>query len=133
MGFGIFLSNCLISWCAKKQPVVARSSTEAEYRAMAITTAELYWLRMLLKDLRISLPCVPTLWCDNAGALALASNLVFHAHTKHIEIDYHFIREKVVNKDMLLRYISTGDQLANVTPLYVTPLYFYVPSFWFVP
>lgn len=62
MGFGIFLGNCLISWCAKKQPVVARSSTEAEYRAMAITTAELYWLRMLLKDLRISLPCAPTLW-----------------------------------------------------------------------
>uniref|UniRef100_A0A2N9EGZ0 Integrase catalytic domain-containing protein n=1 Tax=Fagus sylvatica TaxID=28930 RepID=A0A2N9EGZ0_FAGSY len=94
--------------------LVARSSTEAKYHAMAITTADLYWVRMLLKDLHVPLSSPPVLWCDNAGALALASNPVFHARTKHIEIDYHFIREKVVNRDMSLRFISTGDQRADI-------------------
>ena len=86
-------------------PTIA--STEAEYRAMAVTTADLYWIRMLLKDLQVPLPSPPVLWCDNAGALALASNPIFHAHTKHIEVDYHFIHEKVVNYDMSLKFIST--------------------------
>ena len=113
-GFGIFLGSCLVSWSAKKQSVVARSSTEAKYRAMAITTADLYWIRMLLKDLHVPLSSPPVLWCDNAGALALVSNPVFHARTKHIKIDYHFIREKVVNRDMSLRFISTGDQRADI-------------------
>lgn len=60
-GFGVFLGPCLVSWCAKKQPVVARSSTEAEYRALATVTTEIYWLRMLLKDLRLSLPVPPSI------------------------------------------------------------------------
>ena len=113
-GFGIFLGSCLVSWSAKKQMVVARSSTEAEYRAMAVTTADLYWIRMLLQDLHVPLASPPTLWCDNVGALALASNPVFHARTKHIEVDYHFIREKVANKDMSIWFISTGDQIADI-------------------
>jgi hypothetical protein len=113
-GFGVFLSPCLVSWCAKKQPVVARSSTEAEYRALATVTTEVYWLLMLLKDLRLSLPVPPTIWCDNIGALALASNPVSHARTKHVEVDYHFVREKVVNKDVLVKFIFTHDQLANI-------------------
>jgi hypothetical protein len=58
-GFGVFLSPCLVSWCAKKQPVVARSSTKAEYRMLATITTEVYWLRMLLKDLHISLSVPP--------------------------------------------------------------------------
>lgn len=76
---------------------------------MTITTVELYWIRMLLKDLHIPLFSPLNLWGYNAGALALASNNVFHARTKHIEVDYHFIREKVVNKDMFLWFICTGD------------------------
>ena len=74
---------------------------------MVVTTANLYWIQMLLKDLQVPLPSPPVLWCDNAGALALASNPIFHAHTKHIEVDYHFIHEKVVNYDMSLKFIST--------------------------
>lgn len=113
-GYGVFLGRNLISWSAKKQSVVSRSSTEAEYRSMALATAELYWLRMLLQELRVSLSSPPILWCDNVGAIALASNPVFHARTKHIEVDYHFIREKVVNKDIRVRYISTHDQVSDV-------------------
>jgi hypothetical protein len=107
--YGIFLGSNLISWSAKKKPVVSHSSTEAEYRSMCLTTAELYWIRMLLQELHLPLLSPPTLWCDNFGALALASNSVFHARTKHIEVDFHFIREKVTNKDIQLRYLSTLD------------------------
>jgi hypothetical protein len=108
-GIGVFLGPCLISWTAKKQAVVSRSSLKAEYHSMAIATADLYWLRMLFHDLRIPLISTLVLWCDNIGALALASNPVFHARTKHIEIDYHFIREKIISKDIHAKYISTAD------------------------
>ncbi|KAF5475788.1 hypothetical protein F2P56_007558, partial [Juglans regia] len=94
-GYGIFLGNNLVSWSAKKQSVVSRSSTEAEYRSLALVTAELYWMRMLFKELNIVLAKCPLIRCDNIGAIALASNPVFHARTKHIEVDYHFVREKV--------------------------------------
>lgn len=69
---------------------------------------------MLLKELHISLSSPPTLWCDNSGALALASNPVFHARTKHIEVDVHFVREKVANRDIQLHYLSTLDQVADI-------------------
>ena len=54
------------------------------------------------------------LWCDNVSALALAFNPVFHARTKHIEVDYHFVREKVVNRDIIVKFISTLDQVADI-------------------
>ena len=81
---------------------------------MTLVTAELYWLRMLLWDLGISLSSPPTLWCDNASEISLASNPVFHAKIKHIEVDYYFIREKVLNKNIIIRHISTHDQIANI-------------------
>jgi len=114
LGFAVYLGDCLISWSAKKQPVVSRSSTEAEYRSLAIVTAELFWLRMLLCELQIPLPIAPVVWCDNVSALALASNPVYHARTKHIEVDYHFVREKVLNKDISISFISIADQIADI-------------------
>jgi len=93
---------------------VSRSSTEAEYRSLATTTAELYWLRMLFRELQVSLPTPPNIWCDNMGAIALASNPIYHARTKHVEVDYHFIREKVLHKDVTINYISTQDQRADI-------------------
>ena len=110
----IFLGNCLISWSAKKQSIVSRSSTEAKYRSLPITTREVFWLRTFFKELKVFLLSAPIIWCDNLNALALASNLVFHARMKHIEVDYHFIWEKVLNRDVLLKFISTGDQIANI-------------------
>jgi len=110
----VFLGESLLSWSAKKQPVVSRSSTEAEYRSLALVTAELFWLRMLFCELHIPLPTTPVIWCDNVSALALAFNPVYHARTKHIEVDYHFVREKVLNKDISLAFISTADQIADV-------------------
>ncbi|KAI5355191.1 hypothetical protein L3X38_008086 [Prunus dulcis] len=113
-GYVVFLGNNPISWCAKKQSTVSRSSTEAEYRALAITAAEMSWLRQLLRNLHLFLDRPPILWCDNISALALASNPVFHARTKHIEIDFHFIRERVTRGDMVVSHIPSSNQLADI-------------------
>ena len=88
-GYCIFLGNSLISLSAKKQPMVAHSSTEAKYRSLANTASELTWICKLFVDIGYSLPTSPQLWCDNISAISLAKNLVFHAWTKHVEIDYH--------------------------------------------
>ena len=69
---------------------------------------------MVLRDLGIFLSNTPVLWCDNLSTLALASNPVFHARTKHIKVDYHFVREKVVRRDVAVKFISTTDQLADI-------------------
>uniref|UniRef100_A0A2N9HA75 Reverse transcriptase Ty1/copia-type domain-containing protein n=1 Tax=Fagus sylvatica TaxID=28930 RepID=A0A2N9HA75_FAGSY len=113
-GIIVFLGNNPITWLAKKQHTVSRSSTEAEYRSLASGAAELSWIRQVLCDLGLFLPSAPLIWCDNTSALALASNPVFHGRTKHIEVDYHFIRERVVHGDLKLQFISTEDQLADV-------------------
>ena len=112
-GFAVFLGDNLISWSARKQATVSRSSTEAEYKSMANATAELIWMESLLKELGISLTQSPILWCDNLGATYLAANPVFHARAKHIEIDFHFVRERVTNKLLQIKLIPTGDQLAD--------------------
>jgi hypothetical protein len=113
-GFGIFFCANLISWSAKKQHIVSCTSTEAEYKSLSLITTELFWIRMVLREMHISLPSPPTLWCDNLEALALASNPVFHARTKHIEVDVHFVCEKVANKDIQLHHLSTFEQLADI-------------------
>jgi hypothetical protein len=73
-------------------------------RALAMLTTELYWLHMHFKELHGSLPTVLTIWCDNLGVVAIVSNSIYHAKTKHIEADYHFICKKVLNRDIYLGY-----------------------------
>ncbi|KAF5477766.1 hypothetical protein F2P56_004381 [Juglans regia] len=107
-GYAIFLGPCLISWTIKKQPVMSKSKTKVEYRSLALATSELFLLRMLFQDLHIPLTSTPTMWCDNIGAISLASNLAFHALTKHVEVDYHFIRDKVVQNDIIINYLPTA-------------------------
>lgn len=112
-GFAVFLGPNLISWCAKKQATMSRSSTEAEYKSLANATAEVMWIQKLLDELGIEHPRAARLWCDNIGATYLSANPVFHAHTKHIEIDFHFVRERVAQKLLDIRWIHTDDQLAD--------------------
>ena len=104
----------MISWRCQKQRTVARSSTEAEYKAVADATAEFIWIKSLLQELRIPLQRSPILWCDNIGATYLAANPVFHARTKHIEIDYHFVQEQVKQKNLLIGYLATKDQTTDI-------------------
>jgi hypothetical protein len=113
-GLLVYLGPNPITWSAKKQLTVSRSSTESEYRALALASAEVCWLRTLLKDLGVFISEAPILWCDNISALAIASNPVFHARTKHIEVDFHFVRERVLRKDLTVKFVSTLDQLADI-------------------
>lgn len=86
IGFVVFSGSNPISWSAKKQPTVARSSIEAKYRAMAQTATDIVWIQQLFSELKLSISPPRVLWCDNRSAMALASNPVFHARTKHIEM-----------------------------------------------
>jgi histone deacetylase 1/2 len=111
-GSCIYFGPNLISWGSKKQPLVARSSTEAEYRSMANTTADLLWIQSLLRELQIPFH-TPTLLCDNLSAVSLSHNPVLHAKTKHIELDIHFVREKVISKQLHVLHVPASDQLAD--------------------
>ena len=97
MGYCIFVGGNLVSWKSKKQLVVARSSAEAEYRAMASTASELM-----------------SLCCDNQAAMHIASNPVFHERTKHIEVDCHYVREQVQSQMIVTQYTRSEDQLADL-------------------
>jgi histone deacetylase 1/2 len=112
-GFAVFLGSNLVSWSARKQPTVSRSSTESEYKAIANATAEVMWIQVLLYELKVDCPRAAKLWCDNVGAIYLSANPVFHARTKHIEVDYHFVRERVTRKLLDIDFISSGDQVAD--------------------
>jgi histone deacetylase 1/2 len=112
-GFAVFLGENLISWSARKQAIVSRSSTEAEYKSLANATAEMISVQRLLKELGVHHHPMAQLWCDNLGAKYLSYNPVLHARTKHIEIDFHFIRERVAKKLLEIRFISSNDQVAD--------------------
>ena len=114
IGYCMFLGVNHISWCAKKQHTISRSSTEAEYRSMANTTTELTWMSFILKDLHIPLASTPTLYCDNTSALHMTINPMFHAHSKHIELDYHFVRERVALRLLVTQHISTEKQVVDL-------------------
>lgn len=113
-GYCVFLGSNCISWASKKQPMVSRSSTEAEYRAMATATAELTWITFLLRDIGLQLHQAPQLFCDNISALHMTINTRFHARTKHIELNYHFVREKVVLGTLITRLFPSKDQITDI-------------------
>lgn len=111
--YTIYLGTNLISWAVKKQHTVARSSTEAKYRAIGDTAVEVVWLRFLLFEVGLQHLGPTVLWCDNIGATYLTTNPVFHARMKHVEIDYHFVREMVRHNHLHVRFLSLKDQIAD--------------------
>ncbi|XP_020676978.1 uncharacterized protein LOC110095683 [Dendrobium catenatum] len=126
-GYCSFLGNNIISWTVKKQHTVARSSTESEYRSLAALTADIIWLKRILADFGVDSDHPTDLFCDNTSAIALANNPVFHARTKHIEINQRFLRDQITNHNIRLLPISTVDQTVDIlTKPLSTPRFHYL-------
>jgi hypothetical protein len=112
-GYCVFVGGNLVSWRSKKQAVVARSTAEAEYRAMALSLCEMLWLKGLLKELRVLRNETMMLHCDNVAAINIANNPVQFDRTKHVEIDRFFIKEKLDSGVLRLEYVKSRSQLAD--------------------
>ncbi|XP_062100355.1 secreted RxLR effector protein 161-like [Humulus lupulus] len=113
-GYMFMLGSGMISWCSKRQPTVSLSTTEAEYRTEAMAAQESTWLIQLMKDLHQPIDYAMPLYYDNQSAIPLAENPVFHARTKHMEVHYHFLREKFLQDEILMKQVKTDEQVADL-------------------
>ncbi|GJR06960.1 ribonuclease H-like domain-containing protein [Tanacetum coccineum] len=113
-GYCVFLNNSLVSWKSKKQNTLSKSSTEAEYRALASITSEVIWILKFLKDLQIENLLPVSLYRDNNSAIKIAANPVFHKRTKHLEIDLHFVREKILKGVVKTVKVDSANQIADI-------------------
>ncbi|WVZ55593.1 hypothetical protein U9M48_006233 [Paspalum notatum var. saurae] len=111
-GYCTFVGGNLVSWRSKKQPVVSRSTAEAEYRAMSVCLSEMLWVKNLLSELKLWKGSL-RLWCDNKSAINIANNPVQHDRTKHVEIDRFFIKERLDDGTLKLYHIASVEQLAD--------------------
>ena len=114
IGYCTYVWGNLVTWRSKKQSVVARSSAEAEFRALSQGICEGMWLRRLLKELRIPIEESMMVFCDNQAAISIAKNPVHHDRTKHVELDRHFIKEKVEGGLLNLVHTPTHLQVADI-------------------
>lgn len=113
-GFYVFLGNNLVSWSSKRQHTVSRSSAEAEYCGVANVVAEVTWLRNLLLELHCPLPKASIIFCDNISAVYLSTNPVQHQRIKHVEIDIHFVRERVALGQIKVLHVPTSLRYAYI-------------------
>ena len=113
-GYVFQFGNGTISCSSRKQPTVAKSSTEAEYVALSSATQEAIWLRRLMKDFGKQMDAPTTIYEDNQGAIELARNAKYHSQTKHIDICHHFVRERVVSNEIRVIYCRTEDMVADI-------------------
>lgn len=120
-GYIFLFQGAPVSWCSKKQSTVALSTMEAEYMALSAATQEALWLRQLEAQLRPhdpagpAGPCDPTLiYCDNQSAIHFAGKESYNARSKHIDIKFHFLREKIANKEIKVNYVETNNMIADV-------------------
>ncbi|CAL2270258.1 unnamed protein product [Prunus armeniaca] len=109
----VYLGGNLISWSSYKQQVVARSSTKAEYCAVACTTTELAWIKSLLRKLGVMPSSMPAISCDNIGSNFYCANPVLHSRMKHIDIDFQFVCDLVTRGLLQVSHVSTTDQLVD--------------------
>ncbi|XP_042042442.1 uncharacterized mitochondrial protein AtMg00810-like [Salvia splendens] len=121
----LYLGSSLISWKAKKQNTISRSSAEAEYRAMAQATCEVVWSIALLADFGIKVEKVVPLYCDNQSAIYICSNPVFHERTKHIEIDCHTVREGFLEGVVKPLHIRNNLQVTDIFTKALGPMAFH--------
>ncbi|KAK2989895.1 hypothetical protein RJ640_019478 [Escallonia rubra] len=108
-----FLGHSLVSWSSEKQNSVALSTTEAEYMAVGACCAQILWMKQTLLDFGLKYDHIPIL-CDNTSAIDLTKNPIQHSRTKHIEIKHHFFRDHVQKSDIVLDFVDTNHQLADI-------------------
>lgn len=113
-GYGVFLGDNLVSWSSKRQNTISRSSAEAEYRGVANAVSDATWLWNLLFEMKIPLSRATVVYCDNVSAIYLSSNPVQHQRTKHVEIDIHFVREKVSLGHVRVLHVPSARQFADI-------------------
>ncbi|GKB08368.1 ribonuclease H-like domain-containing protein [Tanacetum coccineum] len=113
-GYCIFLNNSLVSWKSKKQNTLSKSFIKAEYRALASVTSEVIWILKILKDLNIENLLPVSLHCDSNFAIKIAASPVFHERTKHLEIDLHFVREKILKEVVKTIKVDSANQIADI-------------------
>lgn len=112
--YRIFLGDSLVSWYSKKLPTVAKSSAEAEYKALSQLATDVMWISMLLEELNVPLPIPFHLFCDSMSTTCLALNPIYHSRTKHIELEYHFIRDLVAADFVEVHFIPSSEQVAYI-------------------
>ena len=112
-GYRTLIGGNLVTWRSKKQAVVSRSSAESEFRAMAQGMCELLWIKKILEDLRVKWHGPMKLYCDNKSAISIIHNPVQHDTTKHVEVDRHFIKEKIESGLICTPYVPTNGQMAD--------------------
>ncbi|CAN6456717.1 unnamed protein product [Victoria cruziana] len=112
-GYCIFIGQNIVIWSSKKQKAIARSTAEAEYRAMDAGVADVTWVRHLLEELNEPISSY-ILFCDNQSAINIVRNLILHCRTKHIEIDQHFVRQNVENREIEPAYVRSNCQIADM-------------------
>lgn len=112
-GYIMQVYGCTVSWSSSKQQCVALSSTEAEYIALGRGVAEVCWIKNLLQELGIECQQVPV-FVDNQSAIQIAKNPEHHKRLKHIDIKYHFVRDKVCLNIVMLFYVPTNEQVADM-------------------
>ena len=108
------LGSGAISWCGKRQPIVAWSSTETEYRLAAMAAQESTWLKQLMEDLHQPTEYQVRIFYDNLSSIRLAENPVFHTRTKHIEVHHHYIRENILEGEIEMVPTKTDKQFADI-------------------
>ena len=113
-GYWVFVGDNLISWSAKRQATLSRSSAEAEYRGVANVVLESCWLQNLLLEHHCPIQKATLVYCDNVSAIYLAGNPVQHQRTKHIEMDIHFVREKVARGQVRVLHVLSRYQIADI-------------------
>ena len=112
--FCVYLGGNLISWGSKKQSIISRSSTEAEYHSLALVATEMVWIHSLLTDLNIILHHPLVLWYDNLSAVHLSLNYVLHSKTKHVKINIYYVRDLVFQRKIEVRHLPATEQITDV-------------------
>eukprot|EP00253_Pinus_taeda_P004089 PITA_04089 len=114
IGYPVSIGSGVITWSSKEQNTLSLSSVEAEYQAMCAATCEAVWLRRLLLDAGEEQKVATMIKCDNQSSIKLVNNPLFHKNTKHIDTQFHFVREKIQSKEIHIEYCNSCDNVADI-------------------